>query len=158
MATIQVLEEFGLFKGLDDSELAKIAELCHERTLDEGALYFVQGKKATELHLCHSGKVDIIVRLREPWGIDITVHRAKAGEVFGWSSLVEPHIYTASAKCTERTKDIYIKASDLINLFERNPHTGYVLMRNLGAVISSRLIEYRQKLSVEIAAAIHKEW
>ena len=158
MVNIQVLKEIGVFEGLDDGELAKIAELCHERTLDAGVLYFSQGHNATELHLCRSGKVDIMVRLIEPWGIEVTVHTIKGGGVFGWSSLVEPHIYTASAKCVERTEEIYIKAADLTKLFERNHNMGYVLMRNLAAVISSRLTEYQQKLSVEIAATIRKEW
>jgi len=158
MVSTQVLKEFGLFQGLDDSELTKIAELCNERTLDEGTLYFDQGKEAKEIHLCRSGKVDIVVRLREPWGIEVTVHKASGGEVFGWSSLVEPYIYTASAKIVERTEDIYIKASDLNKLFEENTRIGYVFMRNLSALISSRLTEYRQKLSVEIAATIKKEW
>lgn len=158
MVSTQVLREFGLFEALDDSELNKIVELCHEHSLDEGAPLFTQGNKATRLHLCRSGKVDITVRLHEPWGIEVTVHKAREGEVFGWSSLVKPNIYTASAKCTERTEDIYIEASDLINLFEENPHIGYVLMSNLSGVISSRLTEYRYKLSVEIAAATKKEW
>jgi len=158
MVSTQVLKEFGLFKGLDDSELTKIAELCHERTLDDGTMYFDQGKKATELHLCRSGKVDIIIQIWEPWGIQVTVHTAGGGDIFGWSSLVEPYIYTASAKIVERTEDIYIKASDLNNLFEDNPRIGYIFMRNLSAVISSRLTQYRKKLGVEIAATIKKEW
>ena len=158
MVNIQVLKKIGLFKGLDDSELAKIVELCHERTLDAGALYFAQGNNATELHLCRSGKVDIIVRLREPWGIEVTVYTVREGGIFGWSSLVEPYTYSASAKCVERTEDICIKAAALTKLFEQNPNVGYVLMRNLAAVINSRLTEYRQKLSLEVAAAIRKEW
>jgi CRP/FNR family cyclic AMP-dependent transcriptional regulator len=158
MVSTQDLKEFGLFHGLDGSELAKIAKLCNERTLDEGTLLFDQGKGAKELHLCRSGKVDITVRLREPWGIEITVHKAGGGEVFGWSSLVEPYRYTASAKIIERTEDISIKASALNKLFEENTRIGYIFMRNLSAVISSRLTEYRQKLSVEIAATIKKEW
>ena len=158
MVSIDVLREFGLFAGLDDNQLIKVAELCHERTLEEGALHFVQGRKAEELHLCRSGKVDITVQLRQPWGIEVIVHTIGGGEVFGWSTLVEPHIYTASAKCIERTEEIYIKGLDLLNLFEENPRIGYVVMKNLSAVTSSRLTETRQKLSVEIAASIRKEW
>ena len=158
MVSIQVLKDFSLFASLDDNELTAIAPLCHERTLDAGALCFAQGRKATELHLCRSGKVDLIVALKEPWGVEVTVHKVREGEVFGWSSVVEPNIYTASAKCTESTNEIYIKAPDLTDLFEKNPHIGYILMRNLSAVISSRLTESRHKLSVEIAAVTTKEW
>ena len=158
MVAIQVLKEFGLFKDLDDGELTRIGELCHERTFNEGAMCFVQGREATELHLCRSGKVDILVQIREPWGIEVTVHTAKAGEVFGWSALVEPHIYTASAKCMGKVEEIYLKRLDLMNLFERNPHTGYVVMRNLSASVSSRLTETREKLTKELAAASNREW
>lgn len=60
MVSTQVLREFGLFQGLDDSELTKIAELCNERTLDEGTLYFDQGKEAKEIHLCRSGNIPFL--------------------------------------------------------------------------------------------------
>jgi len=158
MVSTKVLKEFGLFKGLDDSELTKIPKLCHKRILDKGTLYFTQGKKATEVHLCRSGKVNIVVRLSGPWGTEVVVYNAGAGQVFGWSSILEPSIYTASAVCVERTEDIYIKAPDLLNLFEEEPHIGYVLMRNLSSIINTRLAEYRSKLSIEIATSIQKEW
>ena len=60
MVSNQILKEFGLFQGLGDSELNQIAKLCHERSLDDGALCFVQGNKATEIHLCRNGKVNIV--------------------------------------------------------------------------------------------------
>ncbi|MFC1899674.1 Crp/Fnr family transcriptional regulator [Chloroflexota bacterium] len=158
MVIIQFLKENELFKGLGDNELARIAELCHIRTLEAGAMYFAQGHKATELHLCRSGKVAVMVRLREPWGIEVTVRMVNGGGIFGWSSLVEPYIYSASAKCVERTEDIFIKAEALIKFFDKNPDVGYVFMRNLASIIASNLTEYRHKLTVEIATDINKKW
>jgi CRP-like cAMP-binding protein len=158
MVTTQVLREFELFKDVNDDELTKIGVLCNERSVDEGTLLFKQGNKATNLHLCHSGHVDIIVRLNQPHGIEVTVHKAKKREVLGWSSLVEPYVYTASARCTHNSKIIYIEAAGLIDLFKENTHLGYIFMRNLSTVISSRLAEYRYKFSVELALAIKKEW
>jgi len=38
MVNFQVLKEFGLFEGLDDSELAAIAEICNERALGSKTL------------------------------------------------------------------------------------------------------------------------
>jgi len=158
MVSIQSLKEFGLFKELDDSELAKIAELCHERTLDDGALCFVQGRKAMEMHLCRNGKVDILVRVHEPWGIEVAVHTATAGEIFGWSALVEPYLYTASSKCIGKVDEIYIKGSDLIYLFEQNRDIGYTVVRNLSVIVSTRLMETREKLTKNIAASSNLEW
>ncbi len=158
MIAEKVLKEFALFDGLDASKLAKIAEFCHERTLNDGALCFSQGNQATELHLCHSGRVDIVVRIHEPWGTEVVVHTAKPGEVFGWSALVGPYLFTASAKCTGKVEEIYLKGVDLLKLFEKDPATGYIIMRNLGMLISSRLTESREKLTRAIAASTNKEW
>ena len=82
MVSSQILKEFVLFNGLDNSELSQIAVICHERSLDDGALCFVQGNKAMEIHLCRSGEVNIVVKIHEPWGMEVTVHTAKAGELF----------------------------------------------------------------------------
>ncbi|MEE8372474.1 MAG: cyclic nucleotide-binding domain-containing protein [Dehalococcoidia bacterium] len=158
MVPFQVLKEFGLFDGLDDGELAKLAELCQERNFEEGDICFRQNASANELHLCRFGKINIVVNLYEPWSREVTIYRAKAGEVFGWSALVEPCLYTSSAKCAERTQELYLKGSDLKKLFEENPRIGYVVMTNLSATISSRLSETRQKLSREYAAATQHDY
>ncbi|MFC1904973.1 Crp/Fnr family transcriptional regulator [Chloroflexota bacterium] len=151
MISSQILKEFKLFDGLDDSELAKIADFCHERNLRAGTICFMQGGDATEVHLCRSGKVDIIIQPYEPAGTEVKVHTIKAGEIFGWSSLMEPRNYTSSAKCAVMGEEVYIKGPDLLNLFEKNLHMGYVVMRNLSAIISSRLREDRQRLSKELS-------
>ena len=151
MISSQALKEFGLFNGLDDSELAKIAEFCHERNRKAGTICFTQGKNATDVHLCRRGKVDIIIQLYEPSGVEVKVHTINEGEVFGWSALVEPRTYSSSAKCAGRVEEVYIKGSDLLDLFEQNLHMGYVVMRNLSAIISSRLTQDRQRLSKELS-------
>ena len=150
MIPSQILKEFKLFNGLDDSELVKIAEVCHERSRAPGTICFIQGEDATDISLCRSGKVDIIIQLYEPWGTEIKIHTTKAGEVFGWSAIIEPHAYTSSAKCAERVEEVYIKGADLLDIFGQNPHIGYLVMRNLSTIINSRLREDRQRLSREL--------
>jgi CRP/FNR family cyclic AMP-dependent transcriptional regulator len=143
------LKGFGLFKGLDDSELDKIAKLCSERTMSEGETVFSEGTRAIDLHLCRSGKIDIVMWVREPWNRNVAVHRAEAGELFGWSALVAPYTYTASAECVEAGEELRIAGGTLLELFDRNPHIGYVVMRNLSAEISARLTQIRQRFSFE---------
>ena len=158
MVTTKILKEFELFAGLDDSRLEKIAEYCHERTLEKGALCFSQGNRATEFHLCRSGKIDIVVRIHEPWGTEVTVHTVKPGEVFGWSALVGPYLFTASAKCVGKVEEIYIKGADMLELFDKDPTAGYVIMRNVSAIMSSRLTESRERLTKAVAVSVNKEW
>jgi CRP-like cAMP-binding protein len=154
MVKTEDLSKFGLFNGLDESELGKITALCHERTLPEGTVCFSQGSKSTDIHLCCKGKVDIVIQLPKPWDVSVTLHRVTAGEIFGWSALAEPPIYTASAKCRETTDEIWIRGADLLNLFKQDSHIGYLVMKNLSTLISSRLREANQSISVEIAGAI----
>lgn len=158
MVTIDDLKKFRVFKGLDDSELASIVELCRERTFGKGAFCFSQGRRAMELHLCRAGKVDIVVELEQSSGkVEETVHTASEGQIFGWSAVVEPHIYTASARCIEKTEDICIKGTDLLKLFEQNTGIGYMVMRNLSYCVSSRLTDIRQKLSMVMAETRSKK-
>jgi signal-transduction protein with cAMP-binding, CBS, and nucleotidyltransferase domain len=61
MVTVEILKGFELFKGLSENSLAKIAELCHPYTIREGDRIFAEGTKARDVHLCRSGKVDILI-------------------------------------------------------------------------------------------------
>ena len=148
-ALVLNLKGFGLFKGLENDELLKLAELCSEHTMSEGEIIFSEGTRAKNLHLCRSGKVDIVMWVREPWNKEVTVHQAERGELFGWSALVAPYTYTASAVAVEDGEEMRIKGSDLLELFDRNPHIASVVCMNLSIEISARLTQTRQKLSIE---------
>jgi CRP-like cAMP-binding protein len=153
MVTVQRLKEFELFKGLTDSDLERIAELCHLYTLHEGDRILEEGTKATNLHICCSGKVDIVTWIKKPWNKYVRVHQAQPREVFGWSALVAPYTYSASAICAEDGEEIRIRGTDLLALFHQQPHIGYTIMENLAADIGARLIQMRQSLIAEWQSA-----
>ena len=149
MVNAQVLKGVEIFKGLSDSELSQIAELCHERAFKMGDCILEEGTRAKELHLCCSGKVDITVWIKAPWNSNVTVHQVEVGEVFGWSSLVAPYIHTASAISVEPVQEIYIKGSELLDLFDQNPRIGYIVMTNVATSIRQRLAQTTKKLSID---------
>ena len=151
MTTIQELKVFKLFHGLDDDELNKIAPLFQERSLNKGTICFRQGSPASELHLCRSGKVNIVVQHFEAPTIYVKIHTALGGEAFGWSALVEPYQYTASAICEEKTEELYLRKADLFKLFDQVPRMGYVFMKSLAALVSSRVTDYGKRLSKDVA-------
>ncbi len=70
--------------------------------------------------------------------------------------MVEPHVLTASIKCLDGSRIISIKASDLEHIFEERPLVGYVIMKNLAIVISTRLRDSRVQL-VRLIAEIVKQ-
>jgi len=154
MITVQHLKEFELFKGLTDSDLDRIAELCHLHTLHEGDRILDEGTRATNLHICSGGKIDIVTWVKKPWNKYVRVHQAQQGEVFGWSALVAPYNCSASAICAEDGEEIRIRGADLLALFHQHPHIGYTIMENLAADISARLIQTRQSLISEWQSAL----
>ncbi|HUV51881.1 MAG TPA: cyclic nucleotide-binding domain-containing protein [Dehalococcoidia bacterium] len=153
MVNALVLKGFGLLKGLNDEELAKIAEICSERTMSEGETVHSEGTRATSIHLCRRGKVDILIWVREPWNKNVCVHTAEVGEVFGWSAVVAPYTRTATAVCIEAGEEIYIPGLELVELCEKNPNIGFIVMRNLSAEIIARLSQTRQRLIIEWQAS-----
>lgn len=158
MATIQDLKDFKLFRGLDDEELGMIVPLVNERNMKKGTVIFKQGAPASELHLCRKGKVDIVVHHFEAPTVYVRIHTAGEGEAFGWSALVEPCKYTASAVCAEDVLEYFLRQSDLFKLFFMKPRAGFVFMRNLTALISSRVTEYQKRMSKDIALDIRNDY
>ncbi len=124
-------------RSLDD-----IADLIAFFEARQGQLFGFRWKDWADFKSCQPSGV-----------VEVTVHTAEEGDVFGWSAVVEPHTYTASARCIEKTEDICIKGSDLTSLFEQNPRMGYIVMRNLSSAVSSRLTDTRQKLTTLMAPA-----
>ena len=151
MISLQDLRRFDIFNGLEDGELAEIAALCREHVYEPESICFTEGSKAEDLYLLREGQIEIKIELRRPWRhTKSTVTTIGPGRLFGWSALVEPGVFTASARCTKRAEVITVRGADLIDLFEKNSHIGYVVMKNLSAVIGSRLTRTRQRLLLEM--------
>lgn len=149
MVNALVLKGFRLFKGLDESQLAEVAEVCTERDMKLGDILFREGTRATDLHLCRRGRVEITFWVGEPWNKNVPVHEVLAGELHGWSAVVAPYTYTSTTECIESGQEILMSGSGMLSLFDRNPPLGLIVMRNLSAEISARLSQTRQRLSIE---------
>ena len=85
-----------------------------------------------------------------------TVYTVGKGEIFGWSALVPPHRLTASARCQGKADVIMINGKELMEFLEKDRRIGYVVMKNLSALISSRLASTTIALRHEIQKLIKK--
>ena len=149
-SNLQILSKFPIFEGLTDDELERIAALCREEVYEAGATIFEEGDAADYLYLVEEGEVSLGMELElRPYASpkQTTIEVATKGEAFGWSALVKPHIRTLSAKCLERAKVIAIKGSDLLDLFDSEPHIGHRVMGRVAQIVASRLKDTRQTLT-----------
>lgn len=157
MVTTDILKKFNLFSGLSDSELNKIKEFCKERSYKEDSVIFTIGGFATDIYLLKTGRVDIQIEFKiYDYEILATIYTVGEGEIFGWSALVPPHRLTASARCHDSAEVITINGKQLMDLLEEEKGIGYVVMKNLSAVISSRLSSTTIALRHEIQKLIKK--
>ena len=157
MVSVEILKSFSLFSGLGQTELAEIAKLCRERAYERDSLIFTIGGSATDVYLLETGKVDIQIEFKiHDYEMVATVYTVGRGEIFGWSALVPPHRLTASARCEGKADVIMINGKELMEFLQKDKRVGYVVMRNLSAVISSRLASTTIALRHEIQKLIKK--
>jgi CRP/FNR family transcriptional regulator len=140
MVTIQDLKALNLFAGLDEAELAEIARLCARRTYESGAEIFSPGTPAGDVFILERGNdvVQIEIAICEHMPKTV-IHTLQKGEVFGWAALVPPHQRTGSARCVEKASVICLDGKALMELLDKNDHMGYVVMKNLSGILSTRL-------------------
>ena len=157
MIPTKTLQSFSLFSGLSQTELAGIAKLCRERAYESGSVIFTIGGSATDVYLLDTGKVDIQIEFKiYDYETVATVYTVGKGEIFGWSALVPPHRLTASARCEGKADVIMINGKELMEFLEKDRRIGYVVMKNLSALISSRLASTTIALRHEIQKLIKK--
>lgn len=131
------LKKFKIFKDLNERELDLIANIAKEETYESGERIFAEKALATTLYLTLEGKINI--KISETGGEHIVIDQVGPNEIFGWSAVTEPYTFTAAAWTSEKTKLIVLKGERLIELFEKNNHIGYRVVKEIAAVISRRL-------------------
>ena len=129
------IQRADLFRGMDQKVIKEINKIMVEESRAEGTVLFERGMTANELYILNEGSVDLIIG--DNGHVTYTVK--KRGEAFGWSSLVNHHVYTASAVCSSPTKLIKIQSDKLNKIFERQPASGLEFFRRLAEIISKRV-------------------
>jgi CRP-like cAMP-binding protein len=141
--TGHALGRWPFFAGLGEDALSRLARLAAHAPFDAGAVIFRTGEPATALYLLTEGWVDIFAGDEEPHQLLTAV---TAGDVFGWSALVEPYVYTAAARCATPVRVMAFPGAEMRSLFQTDALLCYALMNRLCRVIAGRLRAARSQL------------
>jgi CRP/FNR family cyclic AMP-dependent transcriptional regulator len=143
-ATTRALKKAGLFQGMTNAELQRVAQLCEQYTYSQGELSVKQGEPQTTIHIIQKGRMGVETQLPSaPRDMkEIIVDVMSAGEVYPWAALMRKTA-SASVRAMEPTKAFKLEVDKLIELCEEDNHIGYVVMKNLASIISSRLTRHR---------------
>lgn len=129
------IHEIRFFKGVDAQVIKEIENSSTMQTYEKDAVIFEKGRKADFLYILEKGNIDLRIRDK-----DLTIcSLVEPGEVFGWSSIVEKGIYTASSICKTQTKVIKISKDKIEDIFNRYPKAAIIFYRRLGSIFSKRI-------------------
>jgi len=109
------------------------------------------------LYILTEGRVALEMELRpvaDRPAIPTAVEVVTKGECFGWSALVEPYVYTLSARCMTNCTVLAIKGDMLHRTMADNPRLGYEVMKKLTQLISFRLTYTRLRLTTGLGLVL----
>ena len=136
MVAPEIIESFLDFENLQENETRALAK---EERYKPGEFIFYEGDPATELYLLLEGRIEMMVNTKVDGTQRAMVMSVGPGEIFGWSSLVEPYQLTASAHCATPVRVVAITASGVRALMTMSCSMGYRLMQKACQTASGRL-------------------
>ena len=145
MISPEVLRRFSCFSPISEASLRAVAMIANEDCVRAGSRIFSEGDPADALSIIVDGEVDIQYKLGS--GELRSVDTLVAGEIVGWSALVEPYKTTGIATACRDTRVIKVEAKRLRELCEQDPLLGYRLMGQVARLLADRLEGARVQLA-----------
>lgn len=137
MVSMDTLNRIPLFHGLDLETLRDLCPMIRRMDVPAGTMIFREGTEAREHYYLDEGRVDITIGDMRPGGG--LVHIVRPGESFGWSALVPPNYFTASARAHVGSSILVVNAEQLKQQMELHHDLMRVVLENIAATIAHRL-------------------
>jgi len=149
MKSMKILKETQIFQYLDENQMKKIETLAVEKTYKAGTVLYREGDPAKTFYIITDGKV--VLDMKIDMGpsappMNVTIDVITRGEEMGWSTFVEPHIYTVSALCINESKALIFDAKKLRTLMNQDAVLGFNVMKGATKLIATRFHHTRNIL------------
>lgn len=129
-----------LLNGLQESDAAAIEQIGFRIALAQGNVLFRLGTDADKLFIIERGRVALTLPMRVlDREENVLIEERGGGQSLGWSALTPPHRFTLTATALVETEVLALPRLALFNHFEAHPAIGYVVARNVAAIIGQRL-------------------
>ena len=136
-----------LFKGLSQSQIEEITSIAKEQQLPKGQWLFHEDEKAKHIFVIKAGTLELVIKVEDSIEIPITVIRQENGCV-GVGALVEPYLYSLSARCLDDCTLLVIDQAELDKLMRSDVELRCTIMTNLAQKMLNRLKETRQEVKI----------
>lgn len=132
-----------VFWGMDKDFVAQIMKLTVPESYDPGDIIFRIGDPAEKFFILTKGQIKL--SLGDAGHVVYIV--SKAGEAFGWSSLIGRDAYSATAECLSTTNLLKINGEQLQTILEKDSDNGLIFFKRLAGILGNRLLQSYQKIS-----------
>ena len=140
---MKIIDQGDLIWGMPHLFVKAFRDITVKKSCEKGQTIFHEGDKASFLYTLIRGRVKLSIGEtgQEVYIVD------QAGEVFGWSSLMDRDLYSASAQCLAPTDLLLIEKEKLEKLLNDNPVNGMIFYKNLSQTLGNRLLKSYKVIS-----------
>ena len=133
--------EYPLFSELSAEQMRAVSELCREECFYPGYTLFEDGEPATKMYVLVDGGIEVLFAIGEE-GL-VRVDRVGAGEIFGCSALVPPHIHTSTARAVTQIEVLELDAVALRALFDDDPRLTVAIQEQVIQCLLASIVDLR---------------
>jgi CRP/FNR family transcriptional regulator, cyclic AMP receptor protein len=131
------IDQGDLILGLPHLFVKKFMDITVKKSYETGQSVFLEGDNASYFYTLIQGSVKLSIG---ETGEEVYIVE-QAGEVFGWSSLMDRSHYSASAECVEPTNLLLVEKEKLERLLNNDPVNGLIFYKNLSQTLGNRLLK-----------------
>ena len=129
-------QQSDLFWDMNRNFVKEIMNAAKKESHQKGHFLFNEGDSATYFYILIKGRIKLTIG-----EIGRVVHTVDhAGEAFGWSSLIDRDVYSASAECIKDTLLQKFDRRTLQKIIEEDPSNGFIFFKRLAGTIGYRLL------------------
>jgi CRP/FNR family transcriptional regulator, cyclic AMP receptor protein len=132
-----LIDQGDLLWGMDFLFVNNFMAVSAKVHYGERSVIFREGDKADYFYTLVEGRVGLTIGepAKEIYIID------KAGEAFGWSSLVDRNYYSATAECLEPSHLLQFGKNDLNRFLLKNVEGALTFYKRLAGMLGNRLVQ-----------------
>ncbi len=126
-----------IFWGMNREFVGEIMKVAMNESYNTGDMLFRTGDPADHFYIMTKGQIKLSIG--DVGHIVYIV--SKAGEAFGWSSLIGREEYSATAECLSSTNLLKLNGEKLQKILEKDSDNGMIFFKRLSMVLGNRLLQ-----------------
>ena len=158
MIALERLQQWPFFAFMDEEQLMAVAKIAEELPFATGDEICVAHTPSNMLYFLTQGSLlyymVVLSQYQPDYRKEYFIGVVNPGEIFGISSVIEPHVHTATLRADKDGCVIRINAAALCDLCKEDPRLAVGLMKAVAETAMSRLDMTRTQLVAQMTGRL----